>query len=348
MVARTQQQSKAASLPRQRKFGFTLVELLMVIMIIGVLSTFVLVALAGVNQTAKEDRTKAQIKRIHELVFEKWEQYRYRRVPPTSYMAESRQTAHTANNRRTARERLKALRELMRMEMPTFMADVVTPARFMRDSLSPNYKQPYRSSLQLAYQQRSGLDDGDSTWSASYQTAECLYLILSQIRDADSSALEFFKENEIGDVDGDGMNEILDAWGTPIEWLLWAPGYVSPMQVPLAQDTAQDDAFDPSTYGSGHAPSSFAGTFSGDGFNLDFSMYPRTLYPLIYSAGADGKHGIVIRTVDENDEELGWAAVNNDPYSRKENSRMFLLGATSAKNPEALADDISNHYLTTR
>ena len=46
--------------------AFTLVELLMVIMLIGILSTFVLVTMAHVNETAREDRTKAQLMRIHE------------------------------------------------------------------------------------------------------------------------------------------------------------------------------------------------------------------------------------------------------------------------------------------
>ena len=70
---------------RPHRTGFTLVELLMVIMLIGILTTFVLVALAGVTEKAKEDRTKAQIAKIHELIMGKWESYLYRKMPPTNY-----------------------------------------------------------------------------------------------------------------------------------------------------------------------------------------------------------------------------------------------------------------------
>ena len=72
------------------RHAFTLVELLMAISVIAVLSTFVLVALAGVNQTAKEDRTKAQLAKINELLMDKWASYQYRRVPTTSRLLATR------------------------------------------------------------------------------------------------------------------------------------------------------------------------------------------------------------------------------------------------------------------
>lgn len=343
--------NQSAAIPRCPRAGFTLVELMMVISIIAVLSTFVLVALAGVNQTAKEDRTKAQIKKIHELIMQQWEQYRYRRVPPTEHMVKVRKglTGGNVNNKRMAIDRLRALRELMRMELPTFITDVTTPANHMRDAI--DYRKPYTSSLNRAYQQWAKRAEAETGgWSPTHQQAECLYLIISQIRDADSSALEFFKENEIGDVDGDGMPEILDAWGNPIQWMLWAPGHTSPLQVGMAVNPEQDDMFDPSGLGTAYDAANFTGTYSGDGFAIDFSQLPRTLYPLIYSAGADGKFGIVLstnqnssRTIDQN-----WAVADNDPYNRDTKLKMFLLGAASVQQPDALADDISNHYLTTR
>lgn len=348
MFVCTPQQPKAASSfrpKRSARVGFTLVELLMVIMIIGILSTFVLVALTGANETAKEDRTKAQIKKIHELVMEKWEQYRYRRVPATRTMVMRRQFGmKTVSNTKMGKERVAGLRELLRMEMPSFMSDVMSPAGKLVDPLdAPKYRRPYQSALQRAYQQRA-----TETWTTAHENAECLYLILSQIRDQNSSALEFFRENEIGDVDGDGMNEILDAWGNPIQWLLWAPGHLSPMQVSLSEQPEQDDPFDPSTLGSGYQATNFNGTYTGNGFNIDFSQLPRALYPLINSAGPDGKHGIVLGTNENGVSNQNWLSANNDPYDRDSARQMFLLGATSVANAEALADDISNHYLTTR
>ena len=36
---------------------------------------------------------------------------------------------------------------------------------------------------------------------------------------------DLFNESSIGDVDQDGFPEFLDAWGTPIRFLRWAPGF---------------------------------------------------------------------------------------------------------------------------
>jgi hypothetical protein len=64
-----------------------------------------------------------------------------------------------------------------------------------------------------------------ATWTEDYQFAECLYMMVSTIRDDRGAAMDFFKEDEIDDVDGDGMPEILDGWGRPIMFLRWAPGF---------------------------------------------------------------------------------------------------------------------------
>ena len=64
------------------------------------------------------------------------------------------------------------------------------------------------------------------TWGQllTNQHSECLYLILSQMQSDEGSALDFFSEDEIGDLDNDGLNEIIDPWGTPMAFLRWAPG----------------------------------------------------------------------------------------------------------------------------
>lgn len=339
--------------------GFTLIELLVVIMLIGIMASFVLVALAGATQTAKEDRTRAQIMKIHQLIMEHWEEYQYRRVPPTALMRKALQEPTIMKPRQMSLHRLAALRELMRMEMPSYISDVATPAKVIVGSTG---NQPFMPARWRAYRNRAELakkqtgidwlnpgssDDAGFIAATSNQQAECLYLILSQMRDADSSALDFFSENEIGDVDGDGMKEILDAWGNPIGWTLWAPAYESPLQVALVDKLEQHDLFDIEQVGSGYKAGSFQGTINanlGDTtVTFDESRFPRTLYPLIYSSGPDGKTGIVVRLQPLG----GWADVNNDPYTRDETYQMYAIGAPSVVTPEALADDITNHYLST-
>ncbi len=48
---------------------------------------------------------------------------------------------------------------------------------------------------------------------------ECLYMIVSM---GNPEAMEQFGQDEIGDVDGDGLPEFIDGWGMPISFLRWA------------------------------------------------------------------------------------------------------------------------------
>ena len=325
------------------RLAFTLVELLMVIMLIGILASFVLVALAGVNESAKEDRTRAQIMKIHELLMERWEQYRYRRVP----VINPQLVTHRKNpvlmeaaglkspNLIIAFDRLEAVRELMRLEFPTQIGEVIGQQKGARTRLrDSNSRRLSTPALSRGYFQRAAVATGGdvSLWSADFESAECLYLILSQIRDADSSALDFFRENEIGDVDGDGMKEILDAWGTPIYFLRWAPGFVSPVQQPLAEKEIQDDMFDPMRLGGSPA-------FPNRGAYDPSYTGPRELYPLIFSAGPDGQYGIVMNIEGQDT----WYFVRSNPYAPE----MRSIG--SPTDPDVvnkkMDDNITNHFL---
>ena len=59
------------------------------------------------------------------------------------------------------------------------------------------------------------------------QDAECLYLIVMAAMAEEGDAREMFKADNIKDTDNDGMMEFVDAWGEPIRFLRWAPGYIS-------------------------------------------------------------------------------------------------------------------------
>jgi hypothetical protein len=136
--------------------------------------------------------------------------------------------------------RLNALRDLMRMEMPDRKSDVIdgpisqvllyrvrsaTGPVAGPSSVTVTIAQP---SLWLEYRRRANANTGNNlnAWTTTHQGAECLYLIVASMRDSTSNGLDFLQEGEVGDVDSDGMQEILDPWGNPIEFLRWAPGYV--------------------------------------------------------------------------------------------------------------------------
>ncbi len=241
---------RAASPPRGvARRAFTLVELLAVIAILMLLATFLLFALFGAMQEGKIARTKAQIAKLNEIVMAQYDSYQYRPIP-------IRISGGNLNSAQTLR--LRAVRELMRLELPDRMTDVTT----MNTGLLTA-----RPALSEAYLRKK-----TSGWTAQYQGAECLYLIVSQAHDGFSPALDAFTDTEIGDVDGDGMKEILDGWGRPIEFLRWAPGYTCGGLKVLQQNdaAAQHDPFDI--------------------MRLETNAY--ALYPVVFSAGLDREYGI--------------------------------------------------------
>jgi hypothetical protein len=123
----------------------------------------------------------------------------------------------------------------MRMEMPERVTDVEDPPCDCdpRTGNNPQTNQPYivqmaSPSLRNSYTRQAIRNCGanwKTNWTVAVQGSECLYLILSSVQDGDKSALDYFDDSEIGDTDGDGMKEILDAWGQAILFLRWPAGY---------------------------------------------------------------------------------------------------------------------------
>lgn len=193
---------------RTTRRGFTLVELLVVMVIISMLASIALVAMWGAQEEARIQRTRAQIAKIHEILLPQFEAYPSRpvRLPPNLAPGDRR------------RDRLLILRDFMRMEFPDRQSDLLT------DPLFPAIPKPaLRRTLELRLSQLEGM--GNGAWNPIHEQAECLYLILSCLRFEDRDALSYFRDSEIGNVDGDAVPEILDGWGNPIGFLRWAPGF---------------------------------------------------------------------------------------------------------------------------
>jgi prepilin-type N-terminal cleavage/methylation domain-containing protein len=324
---------------RRHRSGFTLPELLVVIAIIGILSSAMMAGMASVTAKAKEDRTRALIARIHSLLMEKWQGFETRRlpVPPGMSPAIASET------------RLAMIRELIRLELPDRMTDVESPPPAQPTAL------PIAPSLYSAYRRKAASIWGNNwddesrhsqhiasgapeNWTYQHQGAECLFLILSKLTIGDSPALEMFKDSEIGDVDGDGMREILDAWGTPVRMLRWPAGFTGS---PIQSADPQPDPFDPLRIDSRHG---------GVGTDDPFLMLP-----LIVSAGPDKVFDIAFDyTSAANYWDADWTSrvtstnYPNDPYNDFGYGR--LLGSVVDENSDGTdnsLDNIHNHLIAT-
>lgn len=238
--------------------GFTLTELLITIAIISLLAVLGLSALGGATEMAREQRTQAMIDKIDQFIRERYEDYRTRAVPikmpndpaanPPFYGMYRDARNQIALSRANAMLRLTAQRALMRMELPDRRTDIVnfttspyspevpgaSPAVNLWDKSKPYYMASatlQNTYFRAAVRALGGNPNSSATytvldrWTAEYEGAECLYLIIAAMRDGDKLALDYFASDEIGDTDEDGMKEIIDGWRTPITFLRWAPGY---------------------------------------------------------------------------------------------------------------------------
>ncbi len=334
--------------------AFTLIELMLVMGMMAILMAATGLALAQAMEQGRVSRTQAQIARIHGLLMTRYDTYRTRsiRIPSTFGVPQ--------NARTLAIRRLNMLRQVIRFEMPErpndigiLNAGVVDPPNpdpnpLYQLSAMPSISNSYRRLLTQNYQTRTSRGGNHFFLDLRNCESECLYLILSTIQDGDTNGLDFLLPSEIGDTDKDGMNEILDGWGTPIVFLRWAPGFVSPLQNHLDPDPFDPLKVDPSR------------THPGTG-----QVIPNyQLVPLIFSSGPDGRLGLWTRKRNPGSTEIlhdfsipaqNQLAISNDPYCFP-NPTSDLPGEDNYQfgqryvGPDGLevSDNITNHFLSNK
>ncbi len=209
--------------------AFTLVELLVVMMIMGILASMVLFALASAQETAKRDKTLSTINKLNALIMAKYETYKTRRVP-IDVLAVAECKGYVAPIGDAVFDnygsiRLDALADLMRLEMPDRLFrhydDPIT-RQLARNRSSPMHPVP---ALQTSYQAQLQAHIQDI---AIRGTAECLYLIITKGID-DPDVLEQFSPSEIGDTRWRWNARISSTVGdSRFHFLRWAPAIYLP------------------------------------------------------------------------------------------------------------------------
>jgi len=289
---------------RNPRRAVTLVELIVVVLVIALLASIVMYSLAGIQNNAIEARTRTQIAKLHDLIALRWDDYARRR-PPVQL---------TGDRSQRNKQRADALREMMRFEFPERISDL---GEYSGSTFSLHSPEKLDAHPSLALRYKAMIDASGKEWSISHQGAECLYMIIANMREGQSPGLSLFRQSEIADVDNDGMPEFVDGWGNTVLFLRWAPGFNSPLQEKDPNDNP--DPFDPH------------GVYNGYG-----------LFPLIVSAGPDGRMGVALRPASST---LSYKDTTppNDPYTSGGSTP--LMG--SVEDADAAADNIHNHRLAT-
>jgi Prokaryotic N-terminal methylation motif len=398
-VQRVSISMNASTATKNNRLGFTLIELLAVIGLIAFMTGMITYALMGAQGDARVARTRSTIQKLNEIILQRWEEYRYRPVDirKSSFNISSVLTA--LQPRSQAYLRMLILRDTMRMEMPDRISDLIygpaiytVPSHIVQSggqleqrSIPHNFGILYsalfsalqnstHSSLAASLSNLPATGFFDSTnnlalstqgldvWDDAVQSSELLYLIISTSNFGGTAALELFRPSDIGDPDGDGLLEFVDAWGQPIRWIRWPAGFPSDLN-----RYSGSDAMDPLNTDWRYSDANFTEVEK-----------PQTIVPLIVSAGPDQLFGerfdfyaqsaptiptTVYATMrqssnpplmvdpyfvfvngapnnDSNAASLKPAPVNLSPA---EMNRQNQLG--SIESPDLFADDVTNHDL---
>ncbi len=293
-----------------RRRGVTLIELLIVILIISILAALVLGVAAVAGETARQAQTKHIVERLHTLLTEFYDTYKSRRVrlsPDVEVAINSTSNIPAKKRQLLAEARLYALREMMLMEVPDRWSDVMLMNIGTGIGLTPKSpiyldmtgtgsygRTPLAAAYLRRYQQVTAPFTTPEQWEAltDNQGAECLYMIIT-LACGDGEARSQFKEADIGDTDGDGAPEFLDGWGHPINFLRWAPGFDSQIQLNANNLQLTDSTL--STYwttaaAKDHDPFDVYRIEQTDTSSNRMAAF--RLVPLIYSGGRDETFGI--------------------------------------------------------
>lgn len=257
-----------ASTARMRA-AVSVIELLVALAIVVMLATIAGAAVAASRSRQKKLATQATISKIDAIISSYYSSFASRNVEAVS--AENRGAVIRAQVAGDLPETWEAVSELASSGEP-----LTGP------------QQAYVAVL-LANQ---GRDVFDLLKLIEYGNAECLFMIVMQggvsgCLDCRSLRLD------IGDVDGDGNPEFLDAWGSPIGFILW------PSELRLPVDSTE-------RYFSTALPFDPIMPTATDGRG-------GLMRPLIYSAGPDREYGLAANNAAplwQNGRLMPWANDN--------------------------------------
>ncbi|WP_164103375.1 type II secretion system protein [Candidatus Laterigemmans baculatus] len=267
--------------------GFTLVELLTAMVVISLLVAMTTMMMGTVRESARKDQTRALIATIDEILMTKWESYATRPLPivlpsqPDNFSVK-------IPARESARVRLIMLRDLMRMEMPDRYSDVDVAAPITARAIQTNAAGaqtwvPVGVTWTTPASVTNYTNRLRSTRTPENASSELLYLILSTSSFNGISAIEAIPKRNIDDTDGDGMPEIVDAWGNPIHFIRWPVGYTVP-GMPVSADEFDFMQVDWG-YSSDNPPASLKPLLVSAGpdeaFNIRFTQDTETPYRLM-------------------------------------------------------------------
>lgn len=221
--------------------GFTLIELMIVVAIIGVLLSIVGVAVMNTIVGARTAATKATLTKVQRQMQSRIEAVTRAfkgQLNSTQLFSEIAAVDRTASQAPASREDAVRKALMQKVYLRTYLPQTWSEASFLlkkSGKSAPSQINPKYPSSEL-----------------ETESAEVLYFFLS-----DASVVGFtpanqglFTGNEVRDTDGNGALEIVDAWGKPLRFYRWPTrllrpsGYVGSPTGVSASDAISNDDFE--------------------------------------------------------------------------------------------------------
>jgi prepilin-type N-terminal cleavage/methylation domain-containing protein len=261
--------------------AFTLTELLIVVAIILSLMTMLGSAVSNVRTTQKANATSDMIAKLDRVISAQIETYDSRPVDTSDTTkiglparSDNKFPSNLVFKYAASLRAWHIRRNLISVDIPDRWTDVQALTQRFNDGKWTNVP---AGSPQRTYSpfQRTYIDIWNQIEATKvYPTdqfggAECLFMIVMQSGVANCLDCGSLTTSQVGDKDSDGYMEFLDAWGNPIDYILWAPSYTPPGKSESFFSNSLDDPY---------ASANVRPTLG--------------MRPLIYSAGPDGQYAI--------------------------------------------------------
>jgi prepilin-type N-terminal cleavage/methylation domain-containing protein len=288
---------------RLRRDGFTLVEILVVILIIAIMASLITAVIGNSLNSARAAATRATITKVHRLLEERRQaiarsnlrtEIRVVRKSMAAPELYAPQVRPGLNSNDVAR--IVAFKETMRAHFPQRIKDLSGPDRdFHTSDDSPVLTQLKK--LNPSFSANPPAFPSGHTMTTT--SSELLYVALTMGTELGSGGTAIdFNSSEVVDSDRDGLMELVDGWGHPLRFYRWPTDLVRafPNSVPRPVELLIDGG-NPQLWNKD--PDDPIGRFSKWLSNSNVNTHgkvqgrfhwPSTFHvPLVVSAGQDGE-----------------------------------------------------------
>ncbi|HSG70888.1 MAG TPA: prepilin-type N-terminal cleavage/methylation domain-containing protein [Planctomycetaceae bacterium] len=326
--------------------GFTLIELLVAISIAAVLASLGWVMVKNFGMSARDAQTVSTIKKVDAAIQDRLEAMgRFfensdrragtPRISPPVYVEGNDRTlwGYDGNN-----------------APPRPVVELLARKRFQRKHLPMNFDEPGLTGSVSRIAGSLPTDPSDPIYLN--ENSESLYWFLTQGTQFGSEevAVVDFIDREIADTDGDGLMEVVDGWGKPIQFYRWPTRLIRPRAMGTETVPAQNGDDPPvdinraALFTLGKIPSLqqlkadpqdptaliASSSYAPNQFETDFHTPNTWFAPLVVSAGPDGKFGLMDPVKDKTSfGHLAQPLNTTDPATEK----------------DPLMDNITSHML---